>query len=174
MGEALPTVSFDTDVEPVLLAIARPRARQTGGLSARRFLTTPLLHALATLFDAGHAHCVAARDGRGRLVGGAFGVAVGRLFILEGLSEEAPGAGTLVLARLAEALAAFGYRAIEAPPGSALAAAGFAPVGRDDFNRLLGEGLGESRRGRWPGEGAARFNPSDAPPAAEPDLRRAA
>ncbi len=103
----------DTAFEAVIAACARaPRAGQTG-----TWITEPMLQAYGALHRLGHAHSVEVYDGRdhdARLVGGIYGVAVGRMFFGESMFSAASGGSKVALATLALRLREWGWPLIDA------------------------------------------------------------
>ena len=69
--------------------------------------------AYATLHRLGHAHSIEVMAGD-RLVGGLYGVAVGRMFFAESMFSDASGGSKVALAALARRLAAWGWPLIDA------------------------------------------------------------
>ena len=101
------TLSADTDFAAVMRACADiPRAGQDGGT----WIGEEMLAAYGELHRLGHAHSIEVRDG-GQLVGGLYGVAIGRMFFGESMFSAASGGSKLALAALARTLA--GLRAAD-------------------------------------------------------------
>jgi len=108
------TIRADTAFEAVIRACASvPRRGQDG-----TWITGEMLAAYAELHRLGHAHSVEVFDGV-RLVGGLYGVAVGRMFFGESMYSGESGGSKLALAGLARRLAAWGWPLIDAQVGSA-------------------------------------------------------
>ena len=85
-----------------------PRGGQDG-----TWITDNMLAAYVELHRLGHAHSVEVRAGE-RLVGGIYGVAVGRMFFGESMFSAQSGGSKLALAALARALAAWGWPLLDA------------------------------------------------------------
>ncbi|MGV8923316.1 MAG: leucyl/phenylalanyl-tRNA--protein transferase [Thermomonas sp.] len=107
-------VRMDTAFEQVIAACATaPRAGQAG-----TWITPPMQRAYLALHQLGHAHSVEVFDGSvldgGRLVGGLYGLAVGRMFCGESMYSTESGASTVALAALARHLHARGWPLIDA------------------------------------------------------------
>jgi leucyl/phenylalanyl-tRNA--protein transferase len=149
-GKARLAIAFDRDVDSILAASAN--RSDAASLCPER-----LAAAFADLFDAGYGHTCEARDATGRLLGGGYGVAVGRVFILERVFARRPEAAKAGLARLAQCLRDWDFALIECGAGAAsLCGEAFAPVARDAYlDALPGYTRGE-RVGRWPSDGARR------------------
>ncbi len=72
-------ITFDQDFDGVIKACAEPR----NGKWPVTWITPRIMHAYAAMHDAGHAHSFEVWDRDGALVGGGFGVALGRVFVIE-------------------------------------------------------------------------------------------
>ena len=122
-------VRFDTAFEAVLAACAEtPRPGQDG-----IWITPAMRAAYGSLHRLGHAHSAEVFDG-GTLVGGLYGVAVGRMFFAESMFSHAPGGSKVALAGLARALAGWGWPLIDAQVENPhLAFLGARPLPRPDF-----------------------------------------
>jgi leucyl/phenylalanyl-tRNA--protein transferase len=98
---------FDTAFAQVIKACAGPR-RDGGGT----WLGKPMQAAYLALHRAGHAHSVETwRDGR--LVGGLYGVAIGRMFYGESMFSRETDASKVALVALVEALRERGFPLID-------------------------------------------------------------
>jgi leucyl/phenylalanyl-tRNA---protein transferase len=147
-------VTFDRDVDSILSASAN--RGDCASLTPER-----LINAFAELFDAGYAHSFEVRDADGRLIGGGYGVAVGRVFVLERMFSRRPGAAQVGLQRLAQSLRDWGFALVECGAGAfELCGEAFDDVSRDFYLVSLGEHLRGDRIGRWPSEGAKRGQPT--------------
>jgi len=97
-------VRFDDDFEAVLAACAAaPRAGQDG-----TWIGPAMQRAYSRLHAAGHAQAIAVRDGGGRLVGGLYGVVLGKAFFAESMVSLASGGSKVALAALGWRLARAG------------------------------------------------------------------
>ena len=104
------TVVADHDFDAVLLACARaPRAGQHG-----TWITDAMRAAYCRLHRLGHAHSIEVRDGEGRLAGGLYGVAVGRMFFGESMFSARSGGSKVALAALAHVLRGWDWPLIDA------------------------------------------------------------
>jgi leucyl/phenylalanyl-tRNA--protein transferase len=102
-------VRADTAFEAVLDACAlSPRPGQDG-----TWITAEMARAYAVLHRLGHAHSVEVCDGA-RLVGGIYGVAIGRMFFGESMFSAESGGSKVALAALAARLRAWGWPLIDA------------------------------------------------------------
>ncbi|MGB3392824.1 MAG: leucyl/phenylalanyl-tRNA--protein transferase [Stenotrophomonas sp.] len=101
--------SADTAFAEVMQACAQaPRPGQDG-----TWITTDMHHAYVELHRLGHAHSLEVRDGT-ELVGGLYGVAIGRMFFGESMFSARSGGSKVALAALARALHGWGWPLIDA------------------------------------------------------------
>lgn len=124
----------DTAFVEVMRACAAPREGAGG-----TWISSPMVAAYSRLFDAGYAHSVETwRDGR--LVGGLYGVAIGRMFYGESMFSREPDASKVALVRLARQLDAWGFGLIDCQMETAhLASMGARTVPRAAFTARLTE-----------------------------------
>ncbi len=102
-------VRADTAFEQVIAACAdAPRVGQDG-----TWITTEMQEAYLQLHRLGHAHSVEVFDGT-RLVGGIYGVAIGRMFFGESMFSSVPGGSKVALAALARRLRQWDWPLIDA------------------------------------------------------------
>lgn len=100
----------DTAFDAVVAACATvPRAGQDG-----TWILPEMRRAYSELHRLGHAHSVEAFDPDGTMVGGIYGVAVGRMFFGESMFSARPGGSKVALAALARCLAGWGWPLIDA------------------------------------------------------------
>ncbi|MDA8127606.1 MAG: leucyl/phenylalanyl-tRNA--protein transferase [Betaproteobacteria bacterium] len=127
-------VRVDTVFSEVMRACAEPR-KGAGGT----WISPMMIAAYARLFDAGYAHSVETwRDGR--LVGGLYGVAIGRMFYGESMFSREPDASKVALVRLARQLQAWGFGLIDCQMETAhLASLGARTMPRAAFMKRLTE-----------------------------------
>jgi leucyl/phenylalanyl-tRNA---protein transferase len=125
---------IDHAFEAVVAACAEPR-RYTDAT----WITRDMAAAYARLHRLGWAHSFESwRDGE--LVGGLYGVAIGRVFFGESMFTRATDASKVALVRLAEHLRARSFRLIDCQVASAhVASLGATSVSRADFLGLLDE-----------------------------------
>lgn len=123
------TVRFDHDFEAVVVACATaPRSGQAG-----TWITPAMMAAYAELHRLGHAHCVAVHD-QDRLVGGIYGVAIGRMFFGESMFSAESGGSKIALAALARQLAHWHWPLIDAQVENPhLLRLGAQPMARAEF-----------------------------------------
>jgi len=102
-------ITADTDFEQVVDACANtPRPGQGG-----TWITDEMRAAYSALHRLGHAHSIEVRDGD-RLVGGLYGVALGRMFFGESMFSAESGGSKVALYALARTLDAWGWPLIDA------------------------------------------------------------
>jgi leucyl/phenylalanyl-tRNA---protein transferase len=143
-------VTFDRDVDSILVASAT--RSDCASLVPER-----LGAAFAELFDAGYGHTFEVRDRGGRIVAGGYGVAVGRVFILERVFSRGAESAMAGLARLAQSLREWDFALVECSAGAAqFCAEAFMTVSREAYVATLVEHMRGERVGRWPSDGAGR------------------
>ena len=108
----------DTAFDAVVAACSAPRPGQRG-----TWITPDMRAAYGELHRLGHAHSIEVRDGGmsadgsgagGSLVGGLYGVAIGRMFFAESMFSARSGGSKVALAALASQLASWGHPLIDA------------------------------------------------------------
>ena len=122
-------VTVDRDFEGVMRACAAaPRHGQDG-----TWITEAMVAAYVALHRQGHAHSVEVRRD-GELVGGLYGVAVGRLFCGESMFHRRSDASKVGFVRLVRRLQACGFALVDCQvPTEHLASLGAVAVSRADF-----------------------------------------
>ena len=122
------TVSFDRAFEQVIAGCAAPREDAAG-----TWITTTMQQAYIALHRVGHAHSVEVWDGP-RLIGGLYGVAVGRLFCGESMFSRERDASKVALAWLCRHLVAWGWPLIDVQMATRhLLGLGAATIPRHEF-----------------------------------------
>ncbi len=109
LRRSLWTVRADTAFAPVVRACATTRRSGQDGT----WITDDMRSAYQQLHALGHAHSVEVFDGD-RLVGGIYGVAIGRMFFGESMFSAADGGSKVALAALAHRLYEWGWPLIDA------------------------------------------------------------
>jgi leucyl/phenylalanyl-tRNA--protein transferase len=118
----------DTAFEAVMRACAEPRPGQDG-----TWITGPMLQAYAELHRRGHAHSIELWCD-GRLAGGLYGVAIGRMFYGESMFARSPDASKIALAALVRILLSEGVAMIDCQQNTRhLASLGAREIPRADF-----------------------------------------
>jgi len=124
------TVTFDRDFEGVIRACAGRR----DGKWHLTWITPRIMHAYADLFDAGYAHSFEVWSEAGALVGGGYGVALGRAFFTESQFSREPNTSKIGFTVLNWHLAKWGYRFNDGKwPTPTILDMGFRPIGRRRF-----------------------------------------
>ncbi len=140
-------VTLDAAFRRVMEACAAPRGP---GQGAGTWITPEMIAAYCRLHALGYAHSVETWQGD-RLVGGLYGVALGRAFFGESMFSRATDASKVALACLARQLATWGFHFIDCQlPTAHLASLGAEEVGRADFLSILEKALaGPDHPGPW-------------------------
>jgi len=140
-------VTFDQDFEGVIKACAGKRE----GRFHLTWITPRMMHAYARLFDAGHAHSFEVWNVEGRLVGGGYGVAVGKVFFTESQFSHEPNTSKLGFSVLNWHLARWGYVLNDGKwETPTILGMGFRSTPRSEFLHILAAEAGEGgKSGRW-------------------------
>ena len=140
-------VTFDTRFRDVIAACkTTSRAGQRG-----TWITDEMEDAYAKLHELGYAHSVEVLEGA-ELVGGLYGVSLGRMFFGESMFSKSPDASKVALVSLADKLRAWDFRFIDAqvmtPHTEALGAENWT---RKKFLRVLAKEIAAAptRLGKW-------------------------
>jgi leucyl/phenylalanyl-tRNA--protein transferase len=138
-------VRADTAFEDVIRACAAPRPGQDG-----TWITDEMAAAYTQLHRAGYAHSVETWIG-GRLAGGLYGIAYGRMFYGESMFARAPDASKIALAHLVRQLQRWNCGLIDCQMATAhLARFGAREIPRAEFMRRLAKLVNyPPREGRW-------------------------
>ena len=136
-------VSFDAAFAEVMSACAGPRAGQPEGGT---WISPAMQAAYGELHRLGHAHSIEIWM-EGELVGGLYGIGIGRVFFGESMFSRKTDASKLALACLAKQLDAWGYALIDCQVHSAhLESLGSILIPRRDFLALLERHCAEPRQ----------------------------
>lgn len=139
-------VRFDTRFRDVIHACKTQRRTGQRGT----WITSEMEEAYVRLHDLGWAHSVETHEA-GELVGGLYGVSIGRMFFGESMYSRVPDASKVAFVRLAERLHKWGFRVIDAQVMTPHTAA----LGAEEWPRarflevLAGEIAAPTRRGSW-------------------------
>lgn len=126
------TVRADRAFADVVAGCAAPRQG-----SEETWITPEMAHAYGMLHAAGNAHSIEVHDGE-ELVGGLYGVAVGRMFCAESMFSARSNASKVALLALAHRLAQWGWPLIDAQVASShLFTLGARRIPRSDFLQRL-------------------------------------
>jgi leucyl/phenylalanyl-tRNA--protein transferase len=126
-------VQADSEFEGVMCSCAAaPRPGQEG-----TWITQDMIRAYGALHRAGHAHCVETWID-GKLAGGLYGVAIGRMFYGESMFADVPDASKIALAHLVRQLERWDYGMIDCQMTTGhLARFGAREIPRTEFIRKL-------------------------------------
>src|SRR5262249_32963594 len=124
------TVTFDRDFEAVIKACAGRR----DGKWHVTWITPHIMRAYAGLFDAGFVHSFEVWNEAGALVGGGYGVALGRVFFTESQFSREPNTSKIGFTVLNWHLARWGFRLNDGKwPTPTILDMGFRPIRRKGF-----------------------------------------
>jgi leucyl/phenylalanyl-tRNA--protein transferase len=141
------TVTLDTSFRTIMeqCAGARPQHPEGG-----TWITGEMLDAYTRLHELGYAHSVETWQ-NGRLVGGLYGVAIGRAFFAESMFTRVDDASKVALVRLVKQLQAWNFHLIDCQQFSPhVSRFGAEEIPRADFIKHLDQALTlPDRRGRW-------------------------
>jgi leucyl/phenylalanyl-tRNA--protein transferase len=132
-------VRVDTAFAKVMRACAAPRRNELGARAAGTWISPAMLAAYTRLHQAGYAHSVETWHD-GKLVGGLYGVAIGRMFYGESMFSREPDASKVALVRLAQQLQQWAFGLIDCQMETAhLASLGARTMPRAAFTARLEE-----------------------------------
>jgi leucyl/phenylalanyl-tRNA--protein transferase len=127
-------VTFDREFAAVVTACAARRENSAG-----TWITPEMHAAYCELHARGHAHSVEVRL-NGALVGGLYGVLMGRVFFGESMFSRARDASKVAFARLVERAVVAGLQLIDCQlPTAHLRSLGSQPMARAEFSRRVAE-----------------------------------
>jgi leucyl/phenylalanyl-tRNA---protein transferase len=136
-------VTADTAFEDVIRGCAAPRRGHDS-----TWITDNMVEAYTRLHRAGYAHSVETWIG-GRLAGGLYGVALGRMYYGESMFTRVPDASKIALVHLVRQLERLGFGMIDCQMATAhLARFGAREIPRAGFVRKLGELVNYPRTAR--------------------------
>jgi len=126
----------DTAFREVIAQCAAPREGQAG-----TWIVPEMVAAYTVLHDRGFAHSVESWQD-GELVGGLYGISLGRVFFGESMFSRAPDASKVALVRLVERLRAQGCDLIDCQQATPhLASLGAREIPRAEFARLVQDSI---------------------------------
>ncbi len=140
-------VTFDHAFERVVKACgSTPRADQT---SVESWITQDMQHAYTQLYRRGYAHSVEVWHG-GELVGGLYGVALGRMFFGESMFSRADNASKIAFIHLAQRIAQWGFVLIDCQMHTPhLASLGAQEIPMAEFENYLEQNLSYGVDSLW-------------------------
>lgn len=137
-------VTFDQDFAAVIAECAGPRNYTDG-----TWITDDMQRAYLALHEQGHAHSVEVWDGDA-LVGGLYGLAMGRLFFGESMFSRADNASKVGFVTLVEHLQQAGFVLIDCQmPTDHLHSLGARSIPREVFAGYLGQYLDQPNSATW-------------------------
>jgi Leu/Phe-tRNA-protein transferase len=141
------TVTFDRDFEAVIKACGDRR----DGRWHLTWITPRIMRAFAALYDEGFLHSFEVWNATGALVGGGFGVALGRVFFGESLFSREDHVSKLAVYVLYWHLTHWGYVIGDAKtPSPTMLDMGSRSISRTEFIGCLAENAGSGgKAGRW-------------------------
>lgn len=146
LRRSLFSVSFDTAFAEVIAACAAPRAYAQG-----TWISPEMQAAYIGMHELGYAHSVEVRQG-GTLVGGLYGIALGRVFFGESMFSRVSDASKVAFVHLCRHLELRGFAMIDCQMTTAhLQSLGGREIPRAEFVSRLDAFIGtDLRPGRWP------------------------
>jgi len=138
-------IRLDTAFAEVMHACAQPRAAQSG-----TWITYEMFQAYVQMHELGYAHSVECWQ-QGELVGGLYGMAIGRVFFGESMFSRVTDASKVALVHLCDYLRAHGFRLIDSQVYTAhLASLGAEMIPRQRFAELIKQYTAENvHPGKW-------------------------
>lgn len=126
-------VRFDTAFRDVMLACSEPRPDQDG-----TWITPAMVEAYTSLWRLGYAHSIESWAD-GELVGGLYGVAIGRMFYGESMFTRRSDASKVALVGTVQQLSRWGFHLIDCQmPTDHLASMGAREIPRQEFLAHIG------------------------------------
>ena len=141
-------VTFDKAFDEVIKACAGRRKGRPPGLT---WITPKIMQVYSQLHRQGHAHSFEMWSADGRLVGGGYGIAVGRIFFTESQFSRESNTSKMGFATLNHHLAKWGFLVNDGKQHTpVIEAMGFREIPRAEFELLLDEhGTAVVRPGAW-------------------------
>lgn len=137
-------IRFDTAFEEVMRACAAPRKEAAG-----TWISEDIIRGYCALHRQGYAHSSEVWL-EGRLVGGAYGVSIGRMFYGESMFARVSDASKIALAYLVHFLKTNGVRLIDCQQETShLASLGATPIPRKQFIAHLRQAIREPKIREW-------------------------
>lgn len=126
------TISVDRAFEAVMHACAEPRGDDAG-----TWISEEMIETYTSLHELGHAHSIEVWQDE-RLVGGLYGIAMGRMFFGESMFSRQSNSSKIALFHLVELLKQWHYVGIDCQVyNHHLASLGATEISRKDFEALL-------------------------------------
>jgi len=127
------SVTFDGDFRKTVMACAAPRSYARG-----TWITNEMLEAYYNLHQAGHAHSVELWDNQERLIGGIYGVLIGKMFFGESMFSFVTNASKVALANLAMHMQHWGMPLLDCQlPSKHLSSLGAESLSREEYIKVM-------------------------------------
>jgi leucyl/phenylalanyl-tRNA--protein transferase len=144
-------VTFDQAFDDVIVACAGHRSYNKHSLT---WITPQIMRLYADLFDQGHAHSFEVWDAENNLVGGGYGLSIGRVFVTESQFSLARDTSKMGFAVLNYHLAKWGYVLNDGKDFTpTIEAMGFHLIPRAEYENILAENTAVGEMGgivgRW-------------------------
>ncbi len=141
-------ITLDQAFAQVMRGCAMPRRDESDGGT---WITASMYDAYCELHRLGYAHSVETWSADGELIGGLYGVALGRVFFGESMFSRATDASKVALATLVAQLKAWSFRLIDCQIASDhLFRLGAQSISRERFMRELSQSLfHDDNKGSW-------------------------
>ncbi|MEH6649783.1 MAG: leucyl/phenylalanyl-tRNA--protein transferase [Motiliproteus sp.] len=156
------TVTLDQDFTAVIQACAEPRSDEDG-----TWITEEMQQAYTELHQQGVAHSVEVWQDQ-TLIGGLYGLAIGRLFFGESMFSRKSNASKVGYATLVEQLAQWGYALIDCQVHSEhMESLGASLIPRAQFIDIVTDNIDQSLSHQWtfdPGKDSQRSTTTNKPP----------
>lgn len=137
-------VRFDTAFEAVMHACSAPRREASG-----TWISSPIVNGYCALHKLGYAHSSELWL-EGQLVGGAYGVCIGRMFYGESMFARTSDASKIALAYLVHFLRQNGVELIDCQQETShLASLGASPIARNEFMQRMGHATAQPQIKVW-------------------------
>ncbi len=148
MEKSSASITINQSFEEVVVACAAPRPSQQG-----TWITDEMIEAYGALHRQGWAHSLEVRD-RGELIGGIYGIAIGRVFFGESMFSAGANGSKFALFALSRLLDDAGFALIDCQVVSAhLLTLGAKTIARSEFANVLAESCDPpSPYSDWPDE----------------------
>lgn len=126
-------VTFDGDFRKTVMACAAPRSYARG-----TWITNEMLEAYFNLHQAGHAHSIELWDPQERLIGGIYGVLIGKMFYGESMFSFQTNASKVALAYLAMHMYHWGFPLLDCQlPSKHLTSLGAESISREEYMKHM-------------------------------------
>lgn len=127
------TITFDGDFRKTVMACAAPRSYARG-----TWITNEMLEAYFNLHQIGHAHSIELWDQQERLIGGIYGVLIGKMFYGESMFSFQTSASKVALAYLVMHMHHWGFPLLDCQiPSKHLASLGAESISRGEYMKHM-------------------------------------